>query len=84
MLRPPFSQPSIEITCVAMIIPSICPSAGARAIAVSPMIPLAPGLLSTTTDCPQASVSFCAIMRATMSVLAPGEKGSIRATTREG
>jgi len=39
--------------------------------------PLAPGRLSATTCCPQASVSFWPIMRARMSVEPPGVKGTM-------
>ena len=41
------------------------------------MLPPAPGRLSTTTDCPQRSFSFCPTMRASTSVPPPGAKGAI-------
>ena len=41
-----------------------------------PMMPLAPGRLSTMTGCPQASVSFCAMARTVMSTPEPAVVGS--------
>ncbi|MNU02435.1 hypothetical protein D3C72_2461390 [compost metagenome] len=41
-----------------------------------PMMPLAPGRFSTTTDCFSASPSFCEIRRATTSVPPPGGNGT--------
>src|SRR5215471_19941008 len=44
------------------------------------MLPPAPGLFSTTTDWPHASVSFCAIRRPAKSSEPPGGNGTIRRT----
>jgi hypothetical protein len=41
------------------------------------MFPPAPARFSTTTDCPHASVSFCARRRATTSVAPPAANGTI-------
>src|SRR5687767_2119429 len=43
-----------------------------------PMVPPAPPRFSMTIDWPSRSPSFCATMRATMSVEPPGGKGTIR------
>src|SRR5262245_55876584 len=40
------------------------------------MLPPAPGLFSTTTGCPNAVDSFCPMIRASVSVLPPGAKGT--------
>src|ERR1700688_391624 len=45
-----------------------------------PMLPLAPGRLSTTTGCPQRSDSFCPTVRARMSMPVPGVKGTMICT----
>ena len=54
---------------------SVWPSGWARDTTSVPMIPVAPGLLSTTTGCPQAAVSFSPTRRATKSIAPPGEAG---------
>ena len=46
----------------------------------TPIVPAAPGRLSTMTCCPQRSVSFAATARAVMSVPPPGTKGPMRRT----
>src|SRR5882672_681647 len=46
------------------------------------MLPPAPGLFSTTTDCPRDSPSFCATRRPTMSVVLPGPKATMNCTGR--
>src|SRR5260221_13665890 len=46
------------------------------------MLPPAPGLFSTTTDCPRDSPSFCATRRATISVVLPGQKATMTCTGR--
>jgi len=49
-----------------------------------PMLPLAPGLFSTTTAWAHFSESFGAITRARMSMPVPGENGTISVTGRCG
>src|SRR4051812_34430769 len=44
------------------------------------MVPPAPARLSTTTFCPQFSVSFCAMMRATVSLDPPAGKPTTKRT----
>src|SRR5258706_16306520 len=46
------------------------------------MLPPAPGLFSSTTDCPSDSPSFCATRRATMSGVLPGPKATMNCTGR--
>src|SRR5207247_1267016 len=46
------------------------------------MLPPAPGLFSTTTDCPRDSPSFWATRRATMSVVLPGPKATTNCAGR--
>src|SRR5688572_21477967 len=41
------------------------------------MVPVAPALFSTTTGWPKVSESFCATVRASVSVAAPGGKGTM-------
>ena len=50
----------------------------------SPIISSAPGRLSTMNGCPQACDSACPIARARMSVMAPGEVGTMILTARLG
>jgi hypothetical protein len=50
----------------------------------TPIVPLAPGRLSTTTVCPQRSLSFCATARAVISVPPPGGNGTINLIGRAG
>ena len=69
---------------VLMAISNVCPSGAALATASAPMLPLAPGLLSTTTACFQRSLSLGAMMRAMMSLPLPGVKGTTRVTVRSG
>ncbi len=57
--------------------PIVYPSAGARAICTLPTDPPAPGRFSTVTDWPHASVNFCPLRRARMSVEPPGVNGTI-------
>jgi hypothetical protein len=49
-------------------------------ISSAPMEPPPPALFSTTTVCPSAAPIFSLTMRATMSVVPPGAKGTIRRT----
>jgi len=56
----------------------VWPSAAAIFAASEAMMPLAPGLLSTTTGWPQACVSFWLTSRAMMSVAPPGAKGMMK------
>ena len=51
---------------------SVWPSAGDFITASTAMIPLAPGLFSTTMDCPTLSPIFCATRRAITSGSPPG------------
>src|SRR5437016_8028861 len=44
------------------------------------MLPLAPGLLSTTTGCPNDLLMSLAIIRATVSRMPPGATGTMRVT----
>src|SRR5258708_37203855 len=48
------------------------------------MVPLPPARFSTTTGCLHGSVSFCPLVRATMSVPPPGANGTIRRMARDG
>ncbi len=48
------------------------------------MLPPAPGLFSTTTGWPQASVSFCATSRPVVSSGPPGGNGTTSFTARAG
>src|SRR4051794_37115570 len=63
---------------------SVLPSAGARATNSAAMLPDAPGRLSTTIGCPSASPSFFATLRATVSTLPPGGKGTTSRMAPEG
>ena len=47
------------------------------AVKSAPTPPPAPGLFSTTTGCPSATDSFSLIVRARMSVVPPGAKGTM-------
>ena len=51
---------------------SVSPSGAAATTLRAPMAPLAPARFSTTTDCPSASDSLGATMRATTSPVPPG------------
>src|SRR6187200_176362 len=48
------------------------------------MLPPAPALFSTITDCPMFSESFLATMRPAVSVPPPGAKPTVRVTGRVG
>src|SRR5574341_754003 len=50
----------------------------------APMVPPPPARLSTTTVCPKASLSFCPMLRAMMSVPPPGANGTTSLTGRTG
>ena len=50
---------------------SVCPSGSVRVAISVPIMPLAPGRLSTTTFLPHASVSLCATARLMMSIEPP-------------
>src|SRR3954469_21409364 len=65
------------MACVPMLpIMKVYPSGADFAVSSVPTMPAAPGLFSTTTACPHASCSFCAIIRVPMSVPPPGGKGT--------
>ena len=51
------------------------------ATASVPIMVAPPVRFSTSTDCPQVSINFCAMVRAMMSVLPPAESGTISAFT---
>src|SRR6478736_891431 len=53
---------------VLIAISSVWPSGAAMATCWAPRLPLAPGLLSTTTGWPQRAASLGAMMRAMMSL----------------
>src|SRR3954465_11689249 len=59
---------------------SVYPSAGLGAAMRVPSEPPAPGRLSMTNGWPSDSCSFCASMRAAMSVAWPGGQGTITFT----
>jgi hypothetical protein len=54
----------------------VCPSGSARATISPATMPPALGLLSTTTDWPKDSESFCATVRAVMSAAPPAALGT--------
>src|SRR4249920_2054292 len=54
----------------------VYPSGADLATKSAPMFPPAPGLFSTTTDWPHASVSRCAIRRPVISSEPPGGNGT--------
>src|SRR5260221_12713386 len=56
---------------------SVCPSAGALSSACAPTMPAAPGRFSITIGWPSASPSAGATVRAVISTLPPGTKGTI-------
>ncbi len=79
------------MACVPTVpMSSVYPSGGLLATRSEPMLPPAPGRLSTTTDWPSDSVSLCAAARASMSVVPAGRKRNdqldrpIRIVLREG
>ena len=55
---------------------SVWPSGLAFATSAVPIVPPAPVRFSITTDCPQLSLIFCAMMRARVSVPPPGDNGN--------
>ena len=59
---------------------SVWPSGGDLATMSVPITVLPPARLSTTTDCPHISFSFCASTRAMMSVLPPAANGTTSRT----
>jgi hypothetical protein len=63
---------------------SVYPSGFALLAIAGPMVPPAPGRLSTTTVLPHSSVKCCATMRLTTSVKPPGANGTIMRTGRSG
>ena len=65
-------------------ISSTYPSGAVLATAVAPMMVPAPGRFSTTKDLPRRCSSLWASMRAMMSVLPPGVKGTTMVTARVG
>ena len=54
------------------------PSGVAFATMAVPIVPPAPVRFSITTGCPQFSLIFCAMMRASVSVPPPGENGTTK------
>jgi hypothetical protein len=62
----------------------VWPSGGDLATMSVPITVLPPGRLSTTTGWPHISLSFCATMRPTMSVLPPAAKGTTSLTALTG
>jgi len=54
------------------VVSSVLPSAGARATTCVPMLPLAPGLFSTTTGWPHCTSISSPMRRARMSGPVPG------------
>jgi hypothetical protein len=63
---------------------SVNPSAGALATMSAPRLPPAPGLLSTTTLAPSASLRRVCSARANRSVAPPAGNGTTRRTVRPG
>ncbi|MNL33178.1 hypothetical protein D3C87_1550730 [compost metagenome] len=55
---------------------SVYPSGLLRATSCVPMMPLAPGLFSTTTGWPRSMAICLPRLRATTSVMLPGGKGT--------
>ena len=76
----------VAVTPYLLVVPSVSvyPSGAALAAASAPIVPPAPALFSTTTTCPRRSPSFCATMRATMSVEPPGAKPTMSLMGRLG
>ena len=62
----------------------VCPSGGDLAAISVPVMVLPPARLSTTTCCPQSSVSLVPTVRPIKSLMAPGVKGMMRRTGRVG
>lgn len=65
------------VTKVLAIINRVWPSGAARAATWVPILPLAPGLLSTTTGWPQCRVSSAPSARARISMPVPGLYGTM-------
>src|SRR5262249_14723911 len=63
---------------------SVWPSGTARAAAVSPILPLAPGRFSTTTPWPSTGASSAAISRPSRSLAPPGGKCTMMVIGRSG
>src|SRR5690349_21208110 len=63
---------------------SVYPSGCARATAIAPTAPPPPGRFSITNDWPSLSARYWPASRAIMSVLPPGEYGTITVTGRAG
>ena len=65
------------VVCVDGLNSSVYPSGLALATALPPIVPPAPGRLSTTKVWPICSVNFCASIRPTTSSVPPGGNGMI-------
>ena len=65
------------ITSVFTLTSSVEPSGAARTTASVPVLPEAPGRLSTTTGRPRRSESFGPTVRAMRSMPVPGVKGTM-------
>src|SRR5688500_8125645 len=65
-------------------ISSVWPSGGVLAAISAPILPPAPGRLSTTACWPHASVSFWPTMRESRSAAPPGGKGTMIRMGRTG
>ena len=72
------------IVKLGAMINMVCPSAGARATISAPMAVFAPGRFSTITLCPNARLSGCDRVRATISAAPPGGKGAMIRNARFG
>src|SRR3954470_17056325 len=80
------TTPAVLAASIAPVaaITSMWPSAGARATWPTPILPLAPGRLSTTTDCFHVLESGVDRMRASVSAPPAGGNGTTTVTVREG
>ena len=67
----------LTVVCVAIEIPSVCPSGAAFATISVPSVPLAPGLFSMMIGWPSAFSSGACNRRATMSAAPPAASGTI-------
>jgi hypothetical protein len=72
------------VSVVPAAISAVCPSGRARATDWTPMMVLPPGLFSTCTGAPSASLIRSAISRVSTSVLPPGANGTTIVTGRDG
>src|SRR6516164_4043987 len=72
------------VCVLAVAMPIVSPSGAALATASAPILPLAPVRFSITICWPSRWLSFCATMRAMISVLLPAGKGTTKRTGRSG